>query len=79
MKMIYVITIIGAAVGSIAGWLYWKYVGCASGTCPITARPLSSTLYGAMIGALLFHAMAPVKKTTIDTKQQQTEKHDRNA
>ena len=78
MKMEYIITIAGLIIGGIAGWLYWKYVGCATGTCPITSRPLSSTIYGAVIGALLFHGMAPVKKTTDKTKQQ-TEKHDKHA
>ncbi|MBS1614952.1 MAG: hypothetical protein JST06_02425 [Bacteroidetes bacterium] len=46
--------IIGAPVGAIAGYLYWKFVGCASGTCMITSRPLNSTLYGAVMGGLLF-------------------------
>ncbi len=44
----------GAITGAVAGFLYWKWVGCASGTCLITSRPLNSTLYGAFMGALLF-------------------------
>lgn len=44
----------GIAVGAIAGYLYWKLVGCASGTCAITASPVNSSLYGAMLGALVF-------------------------
>ena len=46
--------IAGAITGAIAGFLYWKWVGCASGTCLITSRPLNSTLYGALMGAVLF-------------------------
>lgn len=46
--------IAGAITGSLAGFLYWKFVGCASGTCLITSKPLNSSLYGAMMGALLF-------------------------
>lgn len=46
--------IAGAVTGALAGFLYWKWVGCASGTCLITSRPLNSTLYGALMGALLF-------------------------
>jgi hypothetical protein len=46
--------IIGAAVGAITGYFYWQQVGCASGTCAITSKPLNSTLYGAVMGALLF-------------------------
>jgi Family of unknown function (DUF6132) len=45
---------IGAAVGAVAGYIYWQQVGCVSGTCAITSRPLNSTLYGAVMGALLF-------------------------
>jgi hypothetical protein len=46
--------LIGALVGAVAGWLYWRQVGCSSGTCLITSKPLNSTLYGAMMGALFF-------------------------
>jgi hypothetical protein len=46
--------IIGAALGALAGYLYWKYIGCISGTCAITSKPLNSTLYFSVLGALLF-------------------------
>lgn len=45
--------IIGAIIGSIGGYAYYYFVGCASGTCAITSKPLNSTLYGAMMGGLL--------------------------
>lgn len=51
----YKMTIIGAIIGGIAGYMYYHFVGCASGTCAITSKPLNSTLYGAMMGALLFN------------------------
>lgn len=46
--------IAGAFFGAIAGYFYWKLVGCASGTCLITSKPLNSTLYGALMGSLIF-------------------------
>ena len=46
------LAIIGALVGAIAGFLYWKIVGCNSGTCMITSKPFNSTLYGAMMGGV---------------------------
>jgi hypothetical protein len=46
--------LIGAAIGAIAGYLYWQQIGCASGTCMITSKPVNSTIYGAIMGALLF-------------------------
>ena len=44
--------IIGALIGAIGGFAYWKYIGCESGTCKITSSPLNSTLYFAVLGAL---------------------------
>lgn len=45
--------LIGGVIGAGAGWLYWYYVGCASGTCPITSSALNSTLYGILMGGLI--------------------------
>jgi len=48
------LAIAGIIAGAIAGYAYYHFVGCTSGTCSITSRPLNSTLYGAMMGGLLF-------------------------
>lgn len=45
---------VGITIGAIAGYLYWKYVGCLSGTCAITSNPTNSTIYGSAMGGLLF-------------------------
>lgn len=44
---------IGAAIGGVLGYLYYKIIGCSSGTCPITSKPLNSVLYGAVMGLLI--------------------------
>jgi hypothetical protein len=44
----------GALAGALAGFLYWKYIGCLTGSCAITSNPIRSTLYFALMGALLF-------------------------
>jgi hypothetical protein len=49
----YKLYFIGAIIGGIAGFLYWKYVGCVTGTCAITSKPLNSTLYFAFFGSIL--------------------------
>lgn len=49
------LTIIGIIAGAIGGYLYYFYVGCASGTCAITSKPINSTLYGAMMGGLFLN------------------------
>ena len=46
--------IIGAVAGAIAGYFYWQQVGCSSGTCAITSKPVNSSVYGALLGALVF-------------------------
>lgn len=51
----YWLTIVGTIAGAIGGYLYYHFVGCLSGSCPITSQPLNSTLYGAMMGGLLFN------------------------
>ena len=52
-----VITIIGVLVGAIAGYAYYHFIGCASGTCAITSKPLNSTIYGSIMGGLLFNLL----------------------
>jgi hypothetical protein len=44
--------VIGAVIGAALGFLYYKFIGCSTGTCPITSKPLNSTLYGAILGLL---------------------------
>jgi len=44
---------IGIIVGAMGGFFYWKFIGCASGACPITSNKYVSTIYGAVMGGLL--------------------------
>jgi len=61
-----ILPVIGVLVGALAGFLYWKYIGCNSGTCAITSRPLNSSVYGAVMGALLFSMFTKDKKKEND-------------
>ena len=56
------LNLLGIIVGSIAGYLYYYFVGCASGTCRITSSPINSTLYGALMVFLLFSMFKPKEK-----------------
>ena len=48
-----VIRLIGGLVlGAVVGFAYYRFIGCPSGSCPITSNPLLSTIVGAIIGAL---------------------------
>ena len=46
--------VIGVLTGAIAGYAYYHFVGCNSGTCMISSKPLNSTLYFSVMGGLLF-------------------------
>lgn len=54
-------TIIGLIIGAAGGFAYYYYVGCASGSCPITSNPWISTLYGSGMGALAFNSLGSKK------------------
>ncbi|MFD2890942.1 DUF6132 family protein [Flavobacterium chuncheonense] len=54
-KKVYIVTGIGVVLGLIIGYLYYYYIGCASGTCAITSKPFNSSLYGGLMGGLLFN------------------------
>jgi hypothetical protein len=44
----------GIVIGGLAGYAYYYYIGCSSGTCAITSNPYNSTLYGVLAGGVLF-------------------------
>ena len=58
----YIITGIGILVGLFAGYLYYLQIGCVSRTCAITSKPLNSTLYGGLMGGLLFNLFVTNRK-----------------
>ncbi len=41
---------LGAVIGAVLGYLYWKLVGCNSGGCPITASPYRTTIIFSLLG-----------------------------
>ena len=46
-------TVITAIAGAILGFAYYYFVGCKTGSCPITGNPVISTIYGGIIGLVL--------------------------
>ncbi len=39
-----------AALGALAGGLYAHFVGCRTGTCPLTSSIWTASIYGAFVG-----------------------------
>ncbi|WP_221407985.1 DUF6132 family protein [Proteiniphilum sp. X52] len=54
--------IAGIFVGAMVGYIYYHYVGCLSGTCPITSNPYRMMIYGALVGYLLFDLFSKDKR-----------------
>jgi len=48
-----IIAVSGFILGMAGGFLYWKYVGCLSGTCPLTSNPWIMLAYGGITGGFL--------------------------
>jgi hypothetical protein len=44
--------LIFSLAGAIGGFLYWKFIGCRTGTCPIKSVWYLSTLWGLALGYL---------------------------
>lgn len=56
----YWLTLVGAIIGAVGGYLYWRYVGCSTGNCPITSSPINSTLWGTVMGGLSGNILQPI-------------------
>ncbi len=44
--------ILFSVIGFVGGYLYYYFIGCYNGTCPITSKWYTSSLYGMLIGAI---------------------------
>lgn len=44
---------LGILAGGIAGFLYYHFIGCKGGSCPITGSPYTTVLLGAVMGYLI--------------------------
>ncbi|MGD9345687.1 MAG: YtxH domain-containing protein [Candidatus Aminicenantes bacterium] len=44
---------IGAVLGGLIGFFFYRFVGCRTGSCLIASNPYLATIYWAFLGALL--------------------------
>lgn len=61
--------LLGVIVGTIGGYLYWHFIGCNNGTCPITSSPINSSIAGALLGGLVFTSFPNSKKNENKDKE----------
>ncbi|KAF0238568.1 MAG: hypothetical protein FD181_940 [Prolixibacteraceae bacterium] len=54
--------IIFLLAGATGGFLYWRFIGCSSGTCAIKSVWYWSTLWGAAVGYLVGNFVADLVK-----------------
>ena len=57
-----ILYIIGGIIGAVGGYLYYIYIGCDSGSCPITSSPTMSVIWGAVMGGLILSVFKKEKK-----------------
>ncbi|MDO5616388.1 MAG: DUF6132 family protein [Cruoricaptor ignavus] len=58
----YKLGIAGVLVGGVLGFAYYYFIGCTSGSCSITSKPINSSVYGMIMGYLLFSIFEKDKK-----------------
>lgn len=58
----YRLELTGFVIGAGAGWVYWFFVGCSSGSCIISSKPINSMLYFAVLGVFVAGLFKKEKK-----------------
>ncbi|MDF1559316.1 MAG: hypothetical protein P1P83_03835 [Bacteroidales bacterium] len=69
----YLPEIAGAAAGAFGGFIYWKYVGCLSGTCAIKSNWYLMVPWGAVLGFLAGSVIGDLIRKKGKKKEQQEE------
>jgi len=59
--------LLGGLLGGIVGFVYYYFIGCATGSCPIQSNPFLMTGYGMLFGFILgFPGKKQPKKSSND-------------
>lgn len=58
----YKLPLLGVIAGGLLGYAYYYFIGCNSGSCAITSKPVNSSVYGMVMGYLFFSMFTPDKK-----------------
>jgi hypothetical protein len=58
----YKLGLIGIVLGGILGYAYYHFIGCNTGTCSITSKPINSSVYGMVMGYLILSTFEKTKE-----------------
>ena len=64
--------IAGTVLGALGGFIYWKYVGCVSGTCTIKSNWYLMIPWGMIMGFLVGSVAGDIirkRKSTAEKKE----------
>ena len=55
--------VIGVVLGAMGGFAYYYFVGCSTGSCPLSSNPYLMTIWGIFFGSVLFFKQEKKEKT----------------
>ena len=58
----YKLGLIGIVLGGILGYAYYHFIGCNTGTCAITSKPINSSVYGMVMGYIILSTFEKTKE-----------------
>ncbi len=53
MKKLWYKLILSGVAGGLLGYAYYYFIGCRSGSCPLTTNPWITTGYGLLVGLVV--------------------------
>ena len=53
---------IGVVLGAMGGFAYYYFIGCSSGSCPLSSNPYLMTVWGIFFGGVLFFKQTKAEK-----------------
>jgi hypothetical protein len=58
----------GMVAGTAGGFMYYYFIGCRTGTCPLTSSPWLTMLWGATMGYLIIDMFRKNKTKVVQDK-----------
>lgn len=65
------LAVILTGVGAVAGFLYWRFIGCQTGTCPIKSVWYGSTAWGMAFGYVVGDLAEDLRKKRAKKNEEQ--------